>query len=1134
MASKTTGYQGTLVTLALKNLVLPSICVIILQSSTLLSATVTVPPAPSFSPAGGTYTGARTVTITDSTPGTAIYYTTDGTKPTASSNLYTGPVVIPDVSTIETINAMAVATGASSQVASAVYTITPQLPPPSFSPATGSYTGTQNITISSPTPGGVIYYTTNGTTPTLTSAVYTSPLVISQTASIIANVTGVPGYSTSGPVRGTYVFPPPVAPAAPSFSAPGGTYTTGLTVTIADATAGAAIYYTTDGTKPTTSSELYSGPVVIPEAPATETINAIAVAKGVSSQIVSAVYTIAPTGPTFWTAPPIGSVNELGTILLVQGAQPGQVLLYPYITGNAGLLVCKATSWNSSGTQLTVTYSMGGTTVHVVIQVTGSSTGVQAQLDADQPVITSVNMGTLAPALGAQAIPVPYYTSNIWYAQNASLYMNAWWDWHGTHATSLNGTGAQYATKTNGTLNIMHELLEVVVSANVDAVLPATGNSPSPYMSTLSGRMVLDIWDQGFSGIQQGLASLAGYGITNCVAIIHEWQFFGYDNGLPQHYPANPGFGGGAPLQAAIAQGNANGCLTAVHENYVDYYPDYPLFNTSAIALNSNGTQMDSWLNPTTGIQSFSTKPAWMVTNASTQSPIIHQQYGTTADYQDVLSAAPISSHGDMDSSVAGSGMLTSWMTGNESLWAYERATHNGPVLGEGNNHWIYSGLLDGVEAQLGAGGVPANSDAALPLFVDFDLLTLHPLQVNHGMGYYERWTSSAGSLTTTTQMDAYRMQEIAFGHAPFLSDSAWSNIWSAFEESNLATPVAASYGTAQATSIQYGINGAWVSSSVAALSGQFTQVQVGYNNGLTVLANASGSPLTWNSLLIPQYGWAAKGPALLAYTAQCGTTICDYAQTPVSVFANARNQADEQNVSNYAAPSVGGIQMGGSRTFQITYDWSVFRSPGTAISYIAFVHFVNDSEVTATNPGIVFQGDYTPSPPTTLWSAGQSITEGPLTVTIPSSVADGTYSIRIGLYNPANNVRLPLGGDNDGTGRYIIGYISISGNGTQVTFTPPPAPTPDPRLNAAGTIVSFPTVQTDGMVSITQVNGQWVLRPYPQYRNFTVLLSSAEFPEPANVSANGNVTSVVVPISNGPYWQLVLNNSSSYSWSVQ
>lgn len=96
-----------------------------------LLAPASPPPAaatPTFSPAAGTYTSAQKVTISDTTPGATIYYTTDGTTPTTASTQFTGPIV---VNSIETIKAIATATGFSeSAVATATYTI--KLPSPNF------------------------------------------------------------------------------------------------------------------------------------------------------------------------------------------------------------------------------------------------------------------------------------------------------------------------------------------------------------------------------------------------------------------------------------------------------------------------------------------------------------------------------------------------------------------------------------------------------------------------------------------------------------------------------------------------------------------------------------------------------------------------------------------------------------------------------------------------------------------------------------------------------------------------------------------------------------------------------------------------------------------------------------------
>jgi hypothetical protein len=75
--------------------------------------------APTFSVPEGTYTEAQTVTLACETEGAAIYYTLDGTDPTAESTLYTAPITI---STTTTVKAIAIKDDVLSTVASATYT----------------------------------------------------------------------------------------------------------------------------------------------------------------------------------------------------------------------------------------------------------------------------------------------------------------------------------------------------------------------------------------------------------------------------------------------------------------------------------------------------------------------------------------------------------------------------------------------------------------------------------------------------------------------------------------------------------------------------------------------------------------------------------------------------------------------------------------------------------------------------------------------------------------------------------------------------------------------------------------------------------------------------------------------------
>jgi N-acetylneuraminic acid mutarotase len=166
---------------------------------------------------------------------------------------------------------------------------------PEFSPAPGTYTAIQTVKLTDTTPGADIYYTTDGTAPTTASTLYSGPITVSSSETVRAVAIAV-GYSVSAVATGAYTINLPPA-ATPTFSVPGGTYTSVQTVAVSDLTPGAAIYYTTDGSVPTAGSSLYSGPITVSSS---ETIEAIAIATGYfPSAPGSAAYTINLPPPTF-------------------------------------------------------------------------------------------------------------------------------------------------------------------------------------------------------------------------------------------------------------------------------------------------------------------------------------------------------------------------------------------------------------------------------------------------------------------------------------------------------------------------------------------------------------------------------------------------------------------------------------------------------------------------------------------------------------------------------------------------------------------------------------------------------------------------------------------------------------------
>lgn len=76
---------------------------------------------------------------------------------------------------------------------------------PTFSPNPGTYANSVAVTLSTTTPGATIYYTTNGSTPTTGSTVYTGALTINQSTVVQALATA-PGYTDSAVSSATYTI----------------------------------------------------------------------------------------------------------------------------------------------------------------------------------------------------------------------------------------------------------------------------------------------------------------------------------------------------------------------------------------------------------------------------------------------------------------------------------------------------------------------------------------------------------------------------------------------------------------------------------------------------------------------------------------------------------------------------------------------------------------------------------------------------------------------------------------------------------------------------------------------------------------------------------------------------------------
>ena len=313
------------------------------------TVTATSVAVPVLLPATGTTVAVgQSVTITESDAKAKIYYTLDGSTPSASSMLYaSGGFSLTATGTI-TVQAIAIDGTSSSAIATATYSVAPaSVAAPTFSPATGTtLTSGQMVTIADSDPKATIYYTVDGSTPSASSTKYTAPIALHASATVEAIAIDTNVNSTVA----SAVYTVPVSIPAPTFSPATGTpLTAGSDVTLADGDANATIYYTEDGTPPTASSTKYTAPIALSTA-GSITINAIASDAGNVSAVADATYTVTVvSGPTVTGTVLSGTAGvNLAEVQLYAAGQTGY--------GSNGIPLGAAVSTSSTGA-FTATFS---------------------------------------------------------------------------------------------------------------------------------------------------------------------------------------------------------------------------------------------------------------------------------------------------------------------------------------------------------------------------------------------------------------------------------------------------------------------------------------------------------------------------------------------------------------------------------------------------------------------------------------------------------------------------------------------------------------------------------------------------------------------------------------------------------
>lgn len=697
-----------------------------------------------------------------------------------------------------------------------------------------------------------------------------------------------------------------------------------------------------------------------------------------------------------------------------------------------------------------------------------------------KPVVNAINIAV--PPFHRTFMPF-FYEGQAQIAYVEPIFLSSYCDWWATQASSIGADGSSptYIPKTNGERNPADETFYLTASPYLEEVLPNIPNPPSPYLKELSKRLVLDVWAGKFAEDRAFLQELAKYGVNSLLVIKHDWQREGYDNAYPTTMPANRALGGDEELRKLCEEAKKLGHRFCVHENYYDYYPNSEAFKIEDVALDPSGNHIKGWFNASVPIQALFLKPSKFVDYIKIFSPEIEKRYGVNAGYLDIMPNWNV----DYDAKAEGAGKISYTHKVNTEAYAFLRDTYKGPVVCEASD-FTEAGYYDG-------GSNYGVNRRAIPMLPLFELLKVHPLMLNHGMGYYERWLIDGYSdpswywrVPTEEERDEYRIMTFAFGRIGFLGHQLMPTIQGLVKEYFLTLPVQKRYGTSMPMRLLYNINGKWVSGSGAVLLGEMDKLLLEYANGLKLYLNRGKSDWNVKGLLIPQYGFLAEGAGLLAYTAKKEGVIVDYAEDEEGIFCDARTQTYLPSLKRIFPSAASFIDLGGGR-FQISYRWKVEDVPDG--DFVAFVHFL-----TPQKDKIAFQQDHALPIPTNRWERGMMVEDGPYTIQVPED-AEGIFPVYLGLYNKQGRVVLGNGKDS-----FLVGRLEIRRQGKEISLRFHPAKEEDllskylARLNREGKRIDFGKVITDGCLRIEKGESKLRIIPVPIGRECLVGLRLGYF----------------------------------------
>ncbi len=591
----------------------------------------------------------------------------------------------------------------------------------------------------------------------------------------------------------------------------------------------------------------------------------------------------------------------------------------------------------------------------------------------------------------------------------------------------------------------------------------------------LAGRFVFDLWGGHYAPSTELLRRAFQYGLTDSVVVWHAWQRWGYDYRLPDIFPPNPHLGTLEEFQNLAELCKNEGVLFAVHDNYIDFYPDADGFSYDHVAFNDDGTPQRGWFNAGPKAQAYRFRPDRFQPFTKRNLELIKTHIAPTAYFIDVWSS--MGPHDFWTRTGEFYGRTFTQKAWGETF-AYIRDALNGaPQISE-SGHDQLIGWLDGAQTNhlrwgrvaSGTHGTtvwdfPATDGERIP-WID---AAYHDRFILHGAGYEQRYCSGLDMRLHGMYSDDYMCTEVLTGHPPVV-------------DSPFGRGVVRKYWLLH--DAMRGLERQRIQ-NVEFYEGDIHRQCIAWTNG-TVWVNRGQDDWQVEGHVLPQYGFWARVQTDSGITEttiyRAENRIVEKTLSPTALYVNARPASAEREPVDVRLEDISFVS---PNIIRLKLQWTIRKLLESGLQ--VFVHFVDD------NQKIVFQGDFMPTPSAEAWSGEITTTRE---IVIPETVPVGTrLELRVGLYKPQGGARVPVGGPNDGRLGVRLASVQINGTANQIenltwqTIEEAETESLTERYSACTNPVDFEEVVTDGGCRIvSQLDGIYVI-PLPESPIFQVAI---------------------------------------------